>query len=115
MSRDFKDRKSAIVILPAIAIVFLVIGIFPIREYVFYIVLRSVVFLVSAFLLLKIDRSSSYFWVFSLIALLYNPFKPFNIDRLSWVFIEAATAGVFISFLRKHMRQYKDVIHPEES
>ena len=52
MSRDFKDYKSAMVILPAIAIVFLVIGIFPIREYVFYIVLRSVVFLVSALLAL---------------------------------------------------------------
>lgn len=115
MSRDLKNYKSAIVILPAIAIVLLVIGIFPIRENVFYIVLRSVVFLVSAFLLFRIDRSSSYFWIFSLIALIYNPFKPFNIDRLSWVFIEAATAGVFIFFLRKHMRQFKDEVHPEES
>ena len=113
MSRDFKDYKSAIIIFPAIAIVFLVIGLFPIKEHIFYIALRSVVFLVSTFLLFKINRSSSYFWVFSLVALLYNPFKPFNIDRLSWVFIEAATAGVFIFFLRKYMRQIKDEVHPE--
>jgi len=105
--RYLKDRKSFPVIISTIAIIFLIIGIFPIKEYNFYIALRCVVFLASLFLSFKIKRSSPYYWGFLLIGLLFNPIIPFHINKVAWVFFDSAAAGVFFSFLRNHLRPSK--------
>jgi hypothetical protein len=49
-------------------------------------------------------KPSSFFWAFILIGFLFNPIMPFHINKLTWIFFDAAGAGVFFSFLRNLLR-----------
>ena len=82
-------------------IVVMGIGFFP-MPYGYYNILRVVVFVSSVFMIaraMKVQHKQSLPWLFSGVALLYNPILPIHLnDKSIWMIVNALTAVLFILF-----------------
>lgn len=84
------------IVLRAVTILLLV---FATRElpYDYYTILRLVVCGVSAYgcYIAHINKDRVWYWIFGIIAFLFNPIVPIYLEKRTWVVIDLFVAGVF--------------------
>ncbi len=85
------------IILRIIAIGFLIGALFR-QPYDYYIILRWVVCGVSAYgvFLSNEIRKPTWIWIFSIVALVFNPIFPVHLSRATWAYIDIAAGIIFI-------------------
>jgi len=85
----------------------LILAIFPL-PYAYYQFLRIFIFFSAGFVSFKFleQKLTPWVFVFSTIALIFNPIVPIHLDRSSWVVIDFISALLF--FLATHSVRYKD-------
>ena len=69
------------------------------HTYYFYILLRCVVCIVSvysAYLVYKSDKNYGWIWLFSIIAIFFNPIFPVRLSKDTWAIIDVITAIVMV-------------------
>jgi len=86
------NKQKNIVIIVSSA--FLLLAGFSGWPYDFFVLLRFVVCLSTSYLawLASNEKQEKWLWVYSIIAILFNPFLPIHLTRSSWVVIDFATA-----------------------
>lgn len=65
--------------------------------YGYYIFLRIIVFIVSAICVIEYFEKRNFFvYIFSMIAILFNPIIPIHLDKETWIPIDIITSLIFI-------------------
>jgi len=90
-------------IVSAISIVMLLLAIPTFWVYGYYVLLRWVVTISAVFLLSLAYESKKTFWVFliGMVAILFNPIIPVNLDKETWVVIDFIVAIIFLASIFK--------------
>jgi hypothetical protein len=90
-----------------VAAIVLLLGIPPIWPYGYYMLLRLVVCVISAYCayLLR-HQKQTLFWLMVLVAFLFNPIALVALPKLVWVPIDLAAAFLFLS-LSRHAKTAK--------
>ena len=71
------------------------------HSYDFYVLLRWVVCVVSAYMTYTsyTQEKQGWVWTFGIIALFFNPLIPVHLSRETWGIIDLATGGIFVASL----------------
>jgi len=85
-------------IVSTISIVMLLLAIPTFWAYGYYVLLRWVVTISALFLLSLAYESKKTFWLFlmGMVAILFNPIIPVNLDKETWVVIDFIVATIFL-------------------
>jgi len=77
--------------------IILLLGIPPVWPYLYYILLRLIIFCISVYAAYKFYKLSHGGWalVFGVIAFLFNPISPVYMSKVSWIPIDFVSAIIF--------------------
>lgn len=92
-----------------ISIILLIIAIFPISEYGYFQILRWFVCISSGYTAYEIynyDQNNKWIYIFTPIAILYNPIVPIYFSKDIWTLIDSATAIILFVFLFKKFNKH---------
>jgi hypothetical protein len=69
------------------------------HDYSYYIMLRWIVFSLSVYTIWKSFKININFWlwVYVIVALLFNPFFPFHLDKSFWVYIDLIVGSTILT------------------
>jgi len=94
-------RQKQILVPSIIASALLIIAIFPIKEYSYFIFLRWVVCFTAIYVGYFLFQAKRHNWVWrmGIMAILFNPIKPFHFDKGYWQMIDLITAIIFVTVI----------------
>lgn len=93
-----------------IVIILLMLGALGQHPYSYYQFLRWATAIVSFYLAYEAynTQRTGWIWIFAIIGILFNPIKPFYLDRETWQFCNLAVAIVFFASIPHQKVRHKD-------